>query len=1051
MAKESEFIDKLSNFTTALEELVELLKEQQKISPTEVVNQLLENIDGKAIAEMAKQIKEIHSDTSQLVEDNKKILRALKDAKKEKESGMFGEVDDNKNKNKIIDGVKTIILIAAGVLAIGLAFKIIGKVDFFSVIALGLAIGFIAVAFAVVASLKDKEGKPITWKQVLFGAATMVIMATSLLIAGLILKLMPTLSLQQLISATFVALAIGGGTFLILKSLKGIDPKSLFMLPLIPIMVPLVAMGIVLAGFILKSMPVVGFQQILSALLVSIALAPMALAFGFMVKGLKNAKMTDILFVGLAIPVMAFGIVAASWILMLVSPMSFGMLVNIVLAGLAVGIATLFLVPTIWLLSKSGLLNNIKNLGLSVVAIVLISTAIALSSWVLSFGNYKNAPSWKWSLGVGLSILAFTPSMILVGLFIMTGAGLPALILATIGILLISTAIMLSSHILSLGNYDKYPGYEWSLGVGLSMITFGLPMLGLGVFILSTVGLGLLALVLGAVAVVMIASTIVGIDSILSSGDYSKFPSFKWSTSVGLALLGFGMPMMLLGSFILSTVGLGLLALMAGSEAMYMIADTIVNVSNILSNGNYTGGPTKDWALGVGYAIVSFATAISILSMLNLLDTVLSIFGLGSDHTKSLLVIAQAMVDVAGVFARNSTLFDEKNVPSKKWAQGIGLSLKYFAQAISALDEAGVDIDADDLEDDDGAVAIMKGLSYGIIEVAKIFNDNKVPFNEDNLPGLEWGKRIGKALNSFANVIKTLEESGVDPIDIAFGLFGFVIRRLSTGIIDVAEIFNNNKIPFSTSNMPDDIWIEQISNAMMSFSKIVKNLEENYDFEPLFDLASAIVSVADKLKDLNSYTDLFANGGVIDRISFAIGSIISVLPTQEKIDPLWSLIEALEELSHINWFNLDDIDDVSQLISNLSKEINNINSEKIDSLVKLSAGLHIMSLVDQTRLKQTLDILDEKSDALSEIMDEGGLIQNVFSGIKNVLQGKSNETTNVKKQTKTEKNTFEEELLLHVKNIDKNMTQIANSEENEKEKRLKGKNVEEEKSSWSLW
>jgi membrane protein CcdC involved in cytochrome C biogenesis len=51
----------------------------------------------------------------------------------------------------VLKSVGTILLIAVGVLAIGLALKLVGDVDFLSVVGLGLSIVLISVAFERVA------------------------------------------------------------------------------------------------------------------------------------------------------------------------------------------------------------------------------------------------------------------------------------------------------------------------------------------------------------------------------------------------------------------------------------------------------------------------------------------------------------------------------------------------------------------------------------------------------------------------------------------------------------------------------------------------------------------------------------------------------------------------------------------------------------------------------------------------------------------------------------------------------------------------------------
>jgi len=123
------------------------------------------------------------------------------------------------------------------------------------------------------------------------------------------------LSLFELVSIIGVGLGIGLATYFMLESLGKLESKDIKNAWMIPLIIPLVAAGVLVAGLILSQMPTVGLSQLISALGVSLALAPILLSVGFMVKGLKGSKMTDILMVGLAIPVIATGIMLASLVL----------------------------------------------------------------------------------------------------------------------------------------------------------------------------------------------------------------------------------------------------------------------------------------------------------------------------------------------------------------------------------------------------------------------------------------------------------------------------------------------------------------------------------------------------------------------------------------------------------------------------------------------------------------------------------------------------------------------------------------------------------------
>ncbi|WP_323166832.1 hypothetical protein, partial [Pseudomonas bubulae] len=79
---------------------------------------------------------------------------------------------------------------------------------------------------------------------------------------------------------------------------------------------------------------------------------------------------------------------------------------------------------------------------------------------------------------------------------------------------------------------------------------------------------------------------------ILKAGDYSKYPSFGWAAGVGLSMGGFGMAMLGIGLAVVGSLGVGLIALEAGKNAVLMIAQTVVDASHILKKGDFKGGPT---------------------------------------------------------------------------------------------------------------------------------------------------------------------------------------------------------------------------------------------------------------------------------------------------------------------------------------------------------------------------------------------------------------------------------------------------------------------------
>ena len=672
-------------------------------------------------------------------------------------------------------------------------------------------------------------------------------------------------------------------------------------------------------------MPDVGLKQVWSALMVSVALAPMAIAFGFLVKGLKGANPVALIMAGIAIPIMAWGIVQASEILQGVKDIPLG---KVLTAGLGVGLATLAMVPTIYLLNKAGLLNpsSILSLLIGVAAIILISTAVMVSSWILSVGKY-----------------------------------------------------------------DKFPSFEWAAGVGLSMIAFTLPTIALGLLIMT--GVGALALLAGMAGIFMIAGTIVGVAEILNKYDWknTQGPSLEWSGSVGLALMGFGLAILLAAP--LAVLG-GVMSFFGGDigDGLYGIVDVIIGVAQRFNDSSKVDWatakhPTKEWAEGVGGAIMGFASALAAISDVgsNSFVQVLTL-GLGGNggmdakkFVDACVTMAEGMIAVALVLnGTTDSFWTNARHPSKEWGEGVGAAIGGFATGLAAFASSGADVDGEDLNDEDGAVAIMKALAQAIIDVAVIFNNSRVKFDINAVPSKEWGESIGDTLKAFADGLKAIDEVGMSSI-MKLGMFSGVV---------VGYAFTMSKLPKLDQ--------EKISTIINSIS-----------------------------------------------------GIISVLPTQKAVDPLWDLIIALEKLSEVSWGDLFNIKTVSNLIQDLSEQINKLDNSKIDSLNKLGAGLHIISLIDQEQLKKTLDVLEAKSNTISEIMDDGSFIKGIFNSMIDTISGpnmsttEKNQATVNKQGTPETKSKFEDELISYIKNIDINIGKMANLETEEKEERLKAKDVED--------
>jgi len=859
---DKEFVEKLDAFTDALGDVVELLKAQTKKDTTDVVSKSMDSMPDKII-QMSEDLATVKKDVSSLKSSTDDIKKSIQEIKKSKETGMFGKVSETDNKKKIIDGISVIGLIAGGVLAVGLAFKIIGKVDFLSVLALSASVTALAFSFVMVAkSMKDNKLKS---SDVLMVSAVLPIMAAGLMLSSLILSNSATIGVAQGISILIVSVALGAALFFMSKALTASKMKgkhtSQFLL--LPIILPAIALGIMLSTNILKGSSVLSLKQLVSVAVVSIALGA---SLFFMSKAISASKMegkhtSQFLLLPIILPAIALGIAASSLALELVNGNID--LMGVLKASLAVGISVLVMMPTIILINKFKIKTN--DIIRGSFAILALSGVVVLSSKIISEGDYTgNVPDYQWSLKVGLSMLVFGGTAFILG-------KLPknALIQGMIAMALLVPTIWLADWIISKGDYSKYPSIDWSLGVGLSMLVFGTATAALGFIAISGVGAG--ALALGMIAVIGISALMYEVDKIVSLGIYKNYPKDKWVESIGKSMLVFGTATVLLGAFALATFGFGI---GAGLSAVLDIADTMVEVDKKLSKGKWGAFPPMEWSESVGLSLMSFTKAIANNSP-GLLDKFGSwLFGEG-ENENPLLSVATSMKSVATEL--NGFDWENAKYPSKKWALGVGAALTAFS-----LMEIGAGVG----KAISGILSLIGGgsgspledLSLSMVQIAKNMNDpiwNEVK-EYGGYPSEEWAKGVSMALTAFSSIMSTLDDIGESN-----GTFGQQAIIIVAGLKQVANYMDDQD--WNEPNVNMNKWGESVSNTVDQligiFEKIDKADYERGDRKG-FEYIFSSINMINRYLNVGKWHDVpntkWTNGlkSVVD----------NVVPSFEKID-----------------------------------------------------------------------------------------------------------------------------------------------------------------------
>ena len=225
------------------------------------------------------------------------------------------------------------------------------------------------------------------------------------------------------------------------------------------------------------------------------------------------------------------------------------------------------------------------------------------------------------------------------------------------------------------------------------------------------------------------------------------------------------------------------------------------------------------------------------------ISAITSLFGLGNPFQDSLLAVVDTIVAVADQFNKAKGVFDEKNVPSKEWADGVGGAISMFATAISQInDDSGTDIFECILtgglskvfggDKTQKFISNMIGISNALIEVGKIFNKNTTPFNDNNVPSEDWAKGVGGSIQGFATAMKDMDKMS-DFVYVPDPTTGNMIlepvmymQDLARGIISVGQIFNENKNAFKEDNTPTETWSSNVGGALTSWAKAMKEVNE---------------------------------------------------------------------------------------------------------------------------------------------------------------------------------------------------------------------------------
>jgi hypothetical protein len=475
-------------------------------------------------------------------------------------------------------------------------------------------------------------------------------------------------------------------------------------------MVPLVlvafATAITLSSFIMQGIIPIDSDKLLTAIGISAALAVMSLSMPLLGMAVEKIGIKKALLLPFILPVMALAIMMSSFPLSQTKNIDSGLLFNIVLQSLTIAVMSIALGAASYVLAKVGLEAIIEG-G---IAIIALAGVMYLTSKILSGGSYDVFPSFDWAIGVGLSLLGFGLAALALGLAIELSGGLAAgaLLLGAGAVLGLAYVMVKASEILNKGIYGNFPSSDWAMGVGLSLVAFGFGILTLGTFMLVTFGLGKKALDKGAEAIEIISKSIVSSAAILNKGVYTGGPTESWARGVANAIGAFAPIFPALGKGILSIFSSGPTPEQF-NQAIITISHGIVAAAEFFAGKPdtlWTGGPSAEWAMGIGGAIGAFAPVFEALKNSS------GLFGSGPTPEE----MNQAMINMSNSIVSVSTILSQGNydrtIP-EGYMNSLSNSIKTYVDLVGYISDSNVD-----------AFSVLNTLSvsYGLFKLAEGYN-----------------------------------------------------------------------------------------------------------------------------------------------------------------------------------------------------------------------------------------------------------------------------------------------------------------------------------------
>lgn len=753
---DKKLLDALNNLSFAFEELAKTLAkaslDKDKSATSTALSQT--KIEKKLIM-IDKGVKKLQADNQKILKNQEQLLKLAQQKKAQK--GPLDDAEKPIKKSKIKDGLQTIMLIAVGVLAIGLAFKIIGKVNILSVIALSIALPILAFAFDKIGRSKNLDPKKM--KSVIL--PSLLIMSLAIAGSSWILQLVKPVGIFKLFTAILISAAFVGMSHALPKLTKGFNKISFMgaakFLLMGPILMVAMSAAVAYSSHVLGFTKPVGIFKLFTAILISVAFSAIAMGLPRLMKGFNKVSFLGagkFLLFGVKIMVaLSLAIALSSRVLGFVKPVGIFKLFTAILIAAAFGAIGFGLGKILEGFRKSKLSKQEATKIAPLLPIVFLGLALAIVGASRLFQKIKPVGLFKLITAALIGLVFIPLSYALVPLArAMKRITKKQAMLMPVVLVLLALAIMVTSHIFKMTatiDFGKLKNIA-AISVLLLAITFVFAKLVPAISKLKPTDL-----LKGGLVIIGIAVIVMVTSHILNVGAYENYPSLMWILGVAATIAAFALGALAIGSMVF---GPQALVVLAGLAAILVISAVVMATSHILNAGAYEKYPSITWnlyALGTIMAFAVLAAGIGAFAQFVVVGGII------------IVAIAYAITLVATILA--SGKYDK--YPSLEWIVfGLGTITAFGLLAM------GVGIFAPFVVI--GTIVILL-ICASIILVDKILASGTY----DKFPTLEWAASSFGAITAFAALAASLAFAGI------FAAIGIPsVLLMSATIVAVSKI-----------------------------------------------------------------------------------------------------------------------------------------------------------------------------------------------------------------------------------------------------------------------